>query len=417
MVVIGSGAVALEMAQAFAAFGSAVTVLARSDRLLSRETNAASDALRAALEADGVTFLFETEAKSVRTLRPAGEPSLADAGSALCMALSGGSSDRASALLPLLAVSVQSGGGGSAEREIECEALLVATGRRPNVHGLGLEAAGVAFSAEAGIEVDDLCATSNKSIFAVGDCVAGVPRFTHVSGEMAKVGPRGLTQRVPSPPVEPSPPAEPLVTRHSHSPRAEPRATAVRRATRHSSTHTLYSLLTVLTVRLCACARRLGVRQVVVQNALFADAWKLSSLIVPRCVYTDPEVASVGLTPQEAAARGVAVEAYGASLAHNDRAIVEGQAARGGFVEVLCEAGSDKIVGATIVAAHAGEIISEVTTAMQAGMGLGALARVIHPYPTTAEGVMQAGLVFVRKHWALLPPRGTAAAATGAPGS
>ena len=72
----------------------------------------------------------------------------------------------------------------------------------------------------------------------------------------------------------------------------------------------------------------------------------------------------------------------------------------GGFVEIHCKQGTGTIVGATVVAANAGDMISEITLAMQAGVGLDVVARVIHPYPTAAEGVMQAGLGYIRKHWA-----------------
>ncbi|KOO33592.1 pyridine nucleotide-disulfide oxidoreductase dimerization region, partial [Chrysochromulina tobinii] len=149
---------------------------------------------------------------------------------------------------------------------MECEALLIATGRSPNVRDLGLEIAGIAFDETDGIQIDPLGATTNPSVFAIGDCAAGVPRFTHVAGEMAKL---------------------------------------------------------------------------VVQNALFGDTW---------------------------------------------------QSHDGGFVEIHCKQGTGTIVGATVVAANAGDMISEITLAMQAGVGLDVVARVIHPYPTAAEGVMQAGL-------------------------
>lgn len=91
------------------------------------------------------------------------------------------------------------------------------------------------------------------------------------------------------------------------------------------------------------------------------------------------------------------------SLAHNDRAILEGEAVQQGFVKVHCAKGTERIVGGTVVAARAGEIVNEITLAMHAGVGLGVVARVIHPYPTTAEGVMQAGLGYIRANWAKLP--------------
>ena len=123
--------------------------------------------------------------------------------------------------------------------------------------------------------------------------------------------------------------------------------------------------------------------KMVVQNALFFGRKKLSDLIVPWCTYTDPEVAHVGLSEQEATERGVEIDTYRVELGDNDRARTEGDA------EVFCKVhvakGRDRILGATIVARHAGEMISEVTVAMTAKLGLGAFVNVIHPYPTQAE--------------------------------
>ena len=87
------------------------------------------------------------------------------------------------------------------------------------------------------------------------------------------------------------------------------------------------------------------------------------------------QVASVGLSPATAAAQAVPIETYSASLASNDRAILEGrEGAAAGFVRVHCAAGTDTILGATVVASHAGDLVSEITLAMQAKVGLGAVA-------------------------------------------
>lgn len=85
------------------------------------------------------------------------------------------------------------------------------------------------------------------------------------------------------------------------------------------------------------------------------------------------------------------------SLEHNDRAILDGEDE--GFVKVTCEKGTDKILGATAVANHAGDLVAEVTLAIQEGIGAGRLARVIHPYPTVGEAVMQANLGYIRSTW------------------
>jgi pyruvate/2-oxoglutarate dehydrogenase complex dihydrolipoamide dehydrogenase (E3) component len=134
--------------------------------------------------------------------------------------------------------------------------------------------------------------------------------------------------------------------------------------------------------------------RIVIQNALFMGRKTLSSLTIPWCTYTDPEVAHVGLYERDAEKRGIAIDTYVRPLAEVDRAVTDGE--EDGFVKVHVRKGSDKIVGATIVARHAGEMISEVTLAMTAGVGLGRLAYVIHPYPTQAEAIRQVGDMFNR---------------------
>src|SRR6266481_2056695 len=134
--------------------------------------------------------------------------------------------------------------------------------------------------------------------------------------------------------------------------------------------------------------------RVVIQNALFMGRKTLSSLTIPWCTYTDPEVAHVGLYERDADTRGIAIDTYVRPFSEVDRAVLDGEA--DGFVKVHVRKGSDKIVGGTIVARHAGEMISELTLAMTAGVGLGRLASVIHPYPTQAEAIRQVGDMFNR---------------------
>jgi pyruvate/2-oxoglutarate dehydrogenase complex dihydrolipoamide dehydrogenase (E3) component len=125
--------------------------------------------------------------------------------------------------------------------------------------------------------------------------------------------------------------------------------------------------------------------RIVIQNALFHGNAKASGLVVPWCTYTEPEVAHVGLYEREAKEKGVEVETFVQEMRGVDRAVLDGDA--DGFVKVHVRKGTDHIVGATIVAAHAGEMISEMTLAMVAGCGLRTLGRTIHPYPTQAEAL------------------------------
>jgi len=128
--------------------------------------------------------------------------------------------------------------------------------------------------------------------------------------------------------------------------------------------------------------------RIVIRNALFLGRDRVSSLLVPWSTYTEPEVAHVGLYAKEMAARHIEFTTYTRDLADVDRAVLEGD---NGFVKIHVRKGTDEILGATIVAGHAGDLISEISVAMRAGMGLGMLARVIHPYPTTAEAIQQIG--------------------------
>ncbi len=134
--------------------------------------------------------------------------------------------------------------------------------------------------------------------------------------------------------------------------------------------------------------------RIVIQNALFHGRKKASALTIPWCTYTDPEIAHVGMYERDAEQAGIAVDTFLRPLAEVDRAITDGE--EDGFVKVHVKRGSDRILGATIVARHAGEMISEITLAMVGGAGLGTLASVIHPYPTQAEAIRQTGDLYSR---------------------
>jgi len=127
--------------------------------------------------------------------------------------------------------------------------------------------------------------------------------------------------------------------------------------------------------------------RIVIQNALFRGRKKLSALTIPWCTYTDPEIAHVGMYEQQAGQKGMEVDTFTRQLSDMDRAIADGE--EEGFVKVHVRKGTDRIVGATIVARHAGEMISEITLAMVGNLGLRTLATVIHPYPTQAEAIKQ----------------------------
>jgi pyruvate/2-oxoglutarate dehydrogenase complex dihydrolipoamide dehydrogenase (E3) component len=134
--------------------------------------------------------------------------------------------------------------------------------------------------------------------------------------------------------------------------------------------------------------------RIILRNALFFGRQRASGLTIPWCTYTDPEIAHVGLYEAEAKQRGIAVATYKQELAEVDRAVLDGET--DGFVKVHVREGTDRIVGATVVASHAGEIISELTTAIKAGVGLGTLGEVIHPYPTQADAIRRVAGLYSR---------------------
>lgn len=280
LAVIGAGPIGCEMAQAFARFGSRVTVFERMDRILPREDADAAAILQTAMERDGVTFAFGSRLTGVE-----------------CQG-----DER------VIAFTAE----GRAQTAI-VDAILVGVGRAPNVEGLGLRAAGVRHDAK-GVIVTPTLRTSNARIYAAGD-ICSPYKFTHTADAMA---------------------------------------------------------------------------QILIQNALFPHPFGLGrartdTLIIPWCTYTDPEIAHVGLTEAQARADGLAVETFTQPLAEVDRAVLDGEDE--GFVRVHVKQRGDAIVGATIVASHAGEMISELTLAMRAGAGLGVIGATIHPYPTQADAL------------------------------
>jgi pyruvate/2-oxoglutarate dehydrogenase complex dihydrolipoamide dehydrogenase (E3) component len=128
--------------------------------------------------------------------------------------------------------------------------------------------------------------------------------------------------------------------------------------------------------------------RIVIQNALFFGRARASALTIPWCTYTSPEIAHVGLYEKDARAKGMEVDTLTVPLSSVDRAILEG--ATEGFLRLHLEKGKDHILGATLVAEHAGDMIGELCLAITHGIGLGKIAGVIHPYPTQGEVVKKA---------------------------
>jgi pyruvate/2-oxoglutarate dehydrogenase complex dihydrolipoamide dehydrogenase (E3) component len=125
--------------------------------------------------------------------------------------------------------------------------------------------------------------------------------------------------------------------------------------------------------------------EIVVRNAFFWGRERLSMSAVPFCTYTDPEIAHVGLYVTEARAKDIPVKTFTVMMSDVDRAITDSEDE--GFVKIHVKEGTDHIIGATVAASHAGELISEISLAMNAKIGLRALARVNYPYPTQAQAI------------------------------
>jgi pyruvate/2-oxoglutarate dehydrogenase complex dihydrolipoamide dehydrogenase (E3) component len=142
-----------------------------------------------------------------------------------------------------------------------------------------------------------------------------------------------------------------------------------------------YTHAAMATARLC------------VENALNGASRPARDLVIPHCTYTDPEVASVGLTPILAAEDGVALDTHRLELSKVERAFIDGEDE--GFAEIYTPKGTGVIVGATLVAAHAGEMISELTLAITSKLSMEALAETIHCYPTQAEVFQRIALEYI----------------------
>ncbi|HET7006304.1 MAG TPA: mercuric reductase, partial [Candidatus Binatia bacterium] len=134
--------------------------------------------------------------------------------------------------------------------------------------------------------------------------------------------------------------------------------------------------------------------RIVIANALFMARRKASDLVMPWCTYTDPEIAHVGYYENDARAAGFAVATLTQPLREVDRAILDGET--DGFARVHYDKKSGRVLGGTIVARHAGEMLGELTLAITAKQTVGVLSSTIHSYPTQAEVLRKIGDAYMR---------------------
>ena len=288
LLVLGGGYVGLEFAQAFARFGSRVTVLERGPQLLGREDRDVTDTLLDFLHLDGVDVRLNVNVARVE-------------------GTSGGS----------VRVSLTTAAG---ESILEGSDILSATGRIPNTQNIGLEKTGVALDARGFIQVNERLETTAPGIWALGEC-AGSPQFTHVSEDDFRI----------------------------------------------------------------------------VHANLHGGSRSTRDRLIPFCLFTDPEIARVGLNENEAATMGRAYRLAKLPMDAVFRARTLSETR--GFMKTLVGVDSDEILGFTAVGPNAGEIMAVVQTAMMGKMPYTALRDAVFTHPTMAEGLGPLfGVVPARTH-------------------
>ena len=281
LVVVGGGPIGCEIAQSFRRLGSRVTLLEAGDRLLPRDDSDASNTLAEVFRTEGIGLRLQASVE--RTRQMGGDIHLTAAG-----------------------------------REIECDALLVAVGRRPSIDGLGMENAGIEYS-QHGIQVDRNLRTSQPHIYAAGDCLGGF-QFSHYAAWQGFIA---------------------------------------------------------------------------VRNSLLPGSTRGITDQVPWTTFTDPEVAHVGMTEEQARSKlGDEVYTTVWPMRSVDRALNEAEDT--GFLKLIYRK-DRRLLGVTIVAAEAGEMVNEWVVAMKHSFKVDELATVIHVYPTYSTASMQASAAILVK--------------------
>lgn len=289
LLVLGGGPMGCEFAQTFRRFGSEVTQVESTARLLPREDQEVSEYIMERFAAEGIAVRAAHRALEFR--RQGDDKVL------LC----------------------EDAGG---EVQISFDSVLIAVGRMANTEGLGLEALGIPLAQNGAIEADECLQTPYPNIYVCGD-VVGPYQFTHVAAHQA-----------------------------------------------------WYAAV----------------------NGLFGGLHRFQAdySVIPYAVFTDPEIARVGLNEVGARERGIAYEVTRYGFEDLDRAIADGETR--GLIKVLTVPGKDRILGATVIGTQAAEVIAELVAAMRHGLGLNKVLRTIHIYPTLSEANKYAAGVWRRAH-------------------
>ncbi len=275
--VLGAGPLGMEMGQALARLGAEVTILQRGQRILQRDDAELTDLL-AGYAREELRLICDTTVRSARPANGAKEIVFEAEGR---------------------------------EATLACDEILIAVGRKPNLEGLDLGAAGVTFN-DRGVIVDAKLRTTASNIWACGDCT-GSMQFTHFAEAQARVATR---------------------------------------------------------------------------NALFRGSRRFEHESMPWVTFTDPELAHVGLTEDQARAADREIEVFRYAYEKLDRAVCEGQTH--GLAKIVTAPGG-RILGASILGSRAGEAITEIVIAMNSGITLQKLAGIVHPYPVMNRIVRRLG--------------------------
>jgi pyruvate/2-oxoglutarate dehydrogenase complex dihydrolipoamide dehydrogenase (E3) component len=283
--IIGGGPLGCELAQAFCRLGSHVTIMQSDPKFLPEVERDAAELLSRSMSRDGVETRLNTSVVGARM-----------EGAAKCL--------------------------DTVNDDIRCsitvDEVMLTIGRLRNVDELGLDAAGIRYSPERGIDVDDFLRTSNPDVYAAGDA-CDWQHFTNVAETSARIA---------------------------------------------------------------------------VQNAFGAAVRRPDQSQIPWCTYCDPEIAHIGINVREASRQSIPITSFTVMMQDVDRAITDGQ--DDGFVKLYVRDGTDEILGATVVATRASELINEISVIMSAGIGMRRLAGILHSYPAQSDAIRLAALAYLR---------------------
>lgn len=283
MIVLGAGYVALELGQLLSRFGVQITLLNRGPLIARGEDAEVSTELRRRLEEEGMEI--HTGIRYVRVEKVADE----------------------------VIVHVEQNG---EPRTFRAGQILVATGRRANTQGLGLEESGVTMDANGFVQVHDTLQTTEDGVYAAGDVTGGLA-FVYTAARDGRIA---------------------------------------------------------------------------AENAVTGSTRRVDNRVVPRVTFTDPQIAAVGVTEAEARAAGLDIDVRRLDLTNVPRAVVEHDAR--GFIKLVAERGSGRLLGVHAIAPHAGELMGEAALAVRLGLSVADLAETLHPYLTWGEGLKLAAQTF-----------------------